>query len=342
MGLIAADRIVGICRVVNDGDVIFANLSRLADYGMTKFIVSDMKSSDDTRAEIERFAGRAGVSVFVIDDPGKDILGSKFFTAMAGFAASALDATWILPFDADDFLWLAPEVQLDFANLEVDFILLPWLQMHPASFEGTTIVARLARPHLDEVTRLSVAPGKVLVRWQEDLVIERGHHWVHSKSGRILKGLRGEDIGLTMAHVPIRSRARFIGKIKGGAAAERLAGPAARGTHHSALGQTLEAAGAGFLDSLVDAMWRRDRAAFLALCASRALDPQQFGYLSDLVLRDSGGFLPPGGAATWQPADSAQRILAFRRKDRDTKHRIDVTTRLQVALLRLKGYARAS
>ncbi len=341
MGFIAADRIVGICRVVNDGDVIFANLSRLADYGMTKFIVSDLKSSDETRAEIERFAGRPGIRVFIIDDPGKDILGSKFFTGMASFAAGAFDATWILPFDADDFLWLAPEVQLDFANLGVDFILLPWLQMHPASFEDTTIVARLARPQLDEVTRLSVAPGKVLVRWQEDLVIERGHHWVHSKNGRVLKGLRGEDIGLTMAHVPIRSPARFIGKIKGGAAAERLA-PGVRGTHHSALGQTLEQAGAGFLESLVDAMWRRDRGTFLALCASRALDPHQFGYLSDLALRDSGRFLPPDGASTWQPADSARRILAFRRKDRDTKHRIDVATRLQVALLRLKGYARAS
>jgi len=342
MGFSAADRIVGICRVVNDGDVIFANLTRLADYGMTKFIVSDMKSNDETRAEIDRFATRAGVSVFVIDDPGKDFLGSKFFTAMAGFAAGAFDATWILPFDADDFLWLDPQVRLDFASLDVDFILLPWLQMHPASFEGTTILERLARPRLDEVVRLSVAPGKVLVRWQEDLVIERGHHWVHSKSGRILKGLRGEDIGLTMAHVPIRSRARFIGKIKGGAAAERLAGPGLRTTHHSALGQTLEDAGPAFLESLVEAMWQRDRAAFLALCASRGLDPQQFGYLSDLVLRDSGRFLPPDGAATWQPAASARRILAFRRKDRDTKHRVDVATRLQVALLRLKGYARAS
>jgi hypothetical protein len=341
MILNGTERVVGICRVINDDDVIFTNLNRLADYGISKFIVSDMQSGDNTRAEIKRFAQRRGLTVFIIDDPGREILGSKVFTGLAAFAASALDVTWILPIDADDFLWVAPNVSIDLAALDVDFVLMPWLQVHPASLDGTTITDLLGRDRLDNVVRLAVSPGKVMVRWRDDVVIERGHHWVHSKSGRVLTGLRGEDIGMTMAHIPIRSTERFVGKIRTGAAAEKAATGRAHATHHSTLGQTLEREGAAYLESLLDAMWRRDRSDFLKLCASRGLDPRQFGYVSDLVLCDSGEFMPPGGGR-WQVTELAQRIFAFRRKDRDTKHRVDVATRLQVALLRMKGYARAS
>jgi hypothetical protein len=342
MSLIGAEHVVGICRIINDGDVIFANLNRLASLGISKFIISDMQSSDNTRAEIERFAKRQAVKVFIIDDPDREVLGSKMFTGLAAFAATALGSTWILPFDADDFLWIAPSASINLNELDVDFILLPWLQLHPASLDNTSIEALLGGDRLASVVRPNASPGKIMVRWRDDMVIERGQHWAHSKSGRVLIGVRGEDIGATMVHIPIRSSERFIGKVTTGARAEKVATGLTHVTHHSALGQTLEREGRPFLESLIDAMWRRDKKSFLDLCHSRKLDPKQYGYLSDLALLESIEFLPPADRGKWLGVDTAQRILAFRRKDRDTKHRVDVTTRLRVALLRMRGYSRAS
>jgi hypothetical protein len=341
--ILPSEQIVGICRVLNDGDIIFSNLSHLAGYGVRKFIVSDMQSRDNTRAEIERFASLTpDATVFIVDDPGYNILGSKVFTGLSAFAASALDATWIIPFDADDFLWLAPDVRLDLRAADIDYILLPWLQVHPAGFETASIAGFLDRGQLEPVVKLAVSPGKMIFRWRDDLVIERGHHWLHSKNARVLRGVRGEDIGAAMAHFPIRSRQQFLRKIQSGAAAEIRAKGTVHVTHHSALGTTLDREGEAFVTALIDAMWRRDRAVFETLCAERSVDARQFGYLSDLVLRDSFDFRPPVNAHNWRSLDGAQKILAFRRKDRETKHKVDLSTRLHVAFLRMRGYERSS
>jgi hypothetical protein len=341
-GIRPSDRVVGICRVLNDGDVIFSNLAHLASYGIRKFIVSDMQSRDNTRAEIQRFAQlNKEVTVFIVDDPGVEILGSKYFTGLAAFAALSLDAAWIIPFDADDFLWLAANVTLDLGAADIDYILLPWLQVHPAGFDRTPIAELLSGNELPTVVKLAVSPGKMLFRWREDLVIERGHHWLHSKKSRVLRGVRGDDIGAAMVHFPIRSREQFLRKIQSGAAAEKRSRGTVHGTHHSALGSTLDNEGEAFVAALIDAMWRRDRVGFEALCAERAVDASQFGYLSDLVLQDEYEFRLPDGCANWHSIAAAQKTLAFRRKDRETKHRVDLTTRLRIALLRMRGYKRA-
>jgi Glycosyl transferase family 2 len=338
-----SERVVGICRVLNDGDIIFANLTQLAKYGISKFIVSDMQSQDGTRAEIQRFAAlNPDLTVFVVDDPGVNILGSKFFTGLSAFAAISLNATWIIPFDADDFLWLAPNVTLDLSAADIDYILLPWLQVHPSGFETTPIAEVLDGDRPPTVIKLAISPGKMIFRWSEDLVIERGHHWLHSNKSRVLRGVKGEEIGAAMLHFPIRSRDQFLRKIQSGAAAEKRSRGTVHSTHHSALGATLDRQGEAFIASLVDAMWRRDRIGFAALCAERSVDPSQFGYLSDLVLRDRYDFRPPVDSPNWRSLAGAQKTLAFRRKDRETKHKIDLATRLRVALLRMRGYVRVT
>jgi hypothetical protein len=341
--ILPPDYVVGVGRIYNDADVIFANLSRLAAYGVRKFILSDMQSDDSSRAEIERFAkAHSDLTVFIIDDPGREILVSKVVTGLAALAAKALDALWIIPFDPDDFLWLAPGVTLDLADTDIDFIRLPWFQVHGKHIEGTTVQQWLARDQLDEVVRLTVSPGKMMFKWRDDLVIERGHHWIHSKTGRILKGVNGDDIGAAMAHIPIRSPSQLLSKLRLQAAAENVV---VRGevhkTHYTTIAAMLEQDGTSALDELIDAVWRRDQNAFQALCKERLINPRQFGYLSDLVLRESLTFHPPNGTG-WQSLDKAPRIFTYRRKDSVKKQRIALYTRLQAALLRMRGYSRAS
>jgi hypothetical protein len=341
-GILSSDRIVGVCRILNDGDVIFANLSRLADYGIRKFILSDMQSSDNSRAEIQRFAQtRKDATVFIIDDPGRDILGSKIATGLAALAASALDAVWVLPFDPDDFFWIAPGARIDLDEANVDYIRLPWLQVHPQSLDGTTIVQWLGRDRLEQVVKLTVAPGKVLVKWRDDLVIERGHHWLHSKLNRVLKSVRGDDIGAAMVHIPMRSREQILEKIQLQVAAEKIVRGEFQKTTYSTIAAMTERDGTNCLVALIDAMWRKDQAKFLALCQHHSLDPKQFGYMSDLILRDGYSFEPPDGR-NWQPIETAPKFSNYRRKDAVRQQKVPVSTRLHAALLRIRGYRRAS
>jgi hypothetical protein len=341
-GILPPNGIVGICRIYNDGDVIFANLSRLADYGIRKFILSDMRSTDNSRAEIERFIKTyKNSTVFVIDDPGREILGSKIATGLSAFAASALDAIWILPFDPDDFLWISPQITVDLTEGDIDYIRLPWLQVHPKCLEGGTIKEWLDREHLDHVVKLNVSPGKVIVRWRADLVIERGHHWLHSKSGRVLKGIRGDDIGAAMTHIPMRSPQQLLEKMKLQAEAEKIV----RGEFHKTLYSTIAVMLArnqtDWLVALIEAIWRRDQLGFGALCAEQSIDPQQFGYLADLVFNDPFNFRPPDGA-NWLAINKAPRMFTYRRKDSAKPQRVGMATRMHAAMLRMQGYVRAS
>jgi hypothetical protein len=337
-GLSPSNRVAGVCRVINDGDIIFANLSQLAKYGVRKFVVSDMRSHDNTRAEVERFASaNPDATVFIVDDPGYNILGSKIFTGLSAFAAHALEVSWIVPFDADDILWLAPNVTLDLEGADIDYVLLPWLQVHPAAFAAKGIADYLNRDHLGSVVELAVSPGKMMFRWAADLVIERGHHWLHSTNGRVLRGVRGAEVGAAMAHFPIRTAEQFLAKISSGAAAEKRAQGSAHATHHSALGTILQKDGEQAISRLIDAMWRKDQISFQTLCAQQSVDPRQLSYLSDLVMRDGFDFRGSREGTSCRSLSDARKILSYRRKDNSAKLRVDVSTRLHVALLRALG-----
>jgi hypothetical protein len=341
-GIFPPGRVVGICRIVNDGDVIFTNLMRLAATGITKFVISDLRSTDNTGEEIRRFrAERPDVIVYVVDDPGHHILASKVLTGLAALAARVLDTDWVVPFDADDFVWLAPGVGLPLDQVDVDFIMLPWLQLHPSALEGRTIQKVLDDDRLADVY-YSGGPGKVILKWKDDLIIERGQHWLHSTTGRVLTGVRGDEIGAAMVHVPIRSQEQFTRKIRLVGAVEKAARDRLNLTHHSSLGTILAAdSGQEDLNALLDAMWSRDQTSFVRLCKTLALEPNSLAYLSTLAFGEPCDFKPEGSNRQWASISTAQKIVAFRRKDRDTKHKVDVLTRLQVALMRMRGYARA-
>src|SRR5215208_5621461 len=92
-------------KVRDEGDILEENLRFHHALGVDHFVVTDNGSTDET-PEILRRYGDAGL-VHVISEPGTDYraAGAGWLTQMARFAATELDADWVIHTDADEFWW---------------------------------------------------------------------------------------------------------------------------------------------------------------------------------------------------------------------------------------------
>jgi len=92
-------RIVATLLVKNESDIIEATIKHHINAGVSKFIVTDNGSTDNTRSIVEKFPE----VVEIIDEPGDDHNQSKWVTHMARLACK-LNPDWIIHLDADE-LW---------------------------------------------------------------------------------------------------------------------------------------------------------------------------------------------------------------------------------------------
>jgi Glycosyl transferase family 2 len=204
--MLSASDIAAVSLVRDEASIIRLSLDHLYDLGIRRYVLMDHGSTDGTRSEIEHFRSqRHDAVVMLIDDPSPVYAQSAKITAMASLAHHALGSSWILPFDADEFLWW-PAFQAGPLELpDIDYIRLPWVHFHPADIlpedYGELHRTQKSQSGVESPTRL----GKVLIKWRDDLVIMSGHHGLRSLNRSILRSVQGGDVGIGSAHFPIRT-----------------------------------------------------------------------------------------------------------------------------------------
>ena len=100
--------IVGICMVKNEQDVIDTVLRHLLAEGVDHLIVADNLSTDNT-PHILNDLEACGAPITVIQDPVLAYVQDSKMSRLARRAYEA-DATWVLPFDADE-IWYGVDPQ---------------------------------------------------------------------------------------------------------------------------------------------------------------------------------------------------------------------------------------
>ncbi len=92
-------------KVRDEGDILEANLRFHHALGVDHFVITDNGSTDETPEILRRYVD-AGLA-HVIDEPHADLRqgGADWLTYMARFAATELEADWVIHTDADEFWW---------------------------------------------------------------------------------------------------------------------------------------------------------------------------------------------------------------------------------------------
>lgn len=211
-------QIAAIMVVRNEASIIADAVGHLL-HGLRvdRLLVADNGSGDDTRAILRRIAAqdrRLGVT----DAPG-DFLQGEMMTAMLE-EARAEGADWVLPSDADEFLWLRGTTLQELCArsagaghlLEVrNFAQLRRIrQDRPGSIETMVFSAhpRGSAMEAEALVRAGTIPflwsrytPKILLRAQPGLAIHRGSHGADGLDGPLLPLPQAEIL-----HAPIRAR----------------------------------------------------------------------------------------------------------------------------------------
>lgn len=239
------ERVWAVGMMRDEEDVAYDVVSHLAAEGVDGIIVADNRSTDATRAMLDKAAADAPCPVLVLDDPEVGYFQSRKMTNLAGCAANR-GAGWIVPFDADE-IWYAHSDRLADA-------------LRGLEPEVTTVEARLFNHFataLDtddpspfrSMTYRQDHPGplaKVAFRWQYGAVIGQGNHSVTLPTeGRHVTG----DVELR--HFPYRSVEHFRQKATNGLEAYRATDlPVSEGAHWRQYGEILERLGPDALDEV--------------------------------------------------------------------------------------------
>lgn len=239
--------VVGICMVKDEEDIIGFTLPRMARQ-LDHVIIADNMSSDETPLIIEHWANQLGNISWTVDwDPA--YVQAEKMTKLAELAREKFDASWIVPFDAD-------EVWYSFGNdLKDHFIDVPeWSVEFATLFDHVVTVADDSTDE-DPIKRISwkrriPAPlPKVAFRPLPGFQIEMGNHGVR------FPGVVGtlEDSGIVIHHYPYRSVEQMARKARNGAEAYRAAGdrvPSGAGQHWRDYGRFLDEKGISAIDEI--------------------------------------------------------------------------------------------
>ncbi len=225
--------VVGIAMVRDEADIVGITVGNMVEQ-CDHVIVADNRSSDDTRAILDE------MPVTVIDDPVVGYYQAEKMTALAQRARSAFGATWVVPFDADEWWW-SPEGRIaDVLEATVDSGF--WI----AEADLYDHVATADDPADDNpVTRIGWrrnkkgALPKIAARPHTDLEIHMGNHGAsYDEPVASVGGL------LEVRHFPYRSPEQFVTKARNGAEAYAASDlPEHFGNHWRDYGRLLDAHG---------------------------------------------------------------------------------------------------
>lgn len=202
---------VGICMARDEAEIIGYTVAHMLTQ-VDHVIVADNLSADKTA----KVAASAGAWVLEDNDPA--YRQSEKMTHLASVAADSLHATWIVPFDADEF-WYSPEGRLGTA---LDSLAPQWLTATATLYDHVPTAVDGTDPHpARRITWRRDYPGalpKVACRWRDDLVINMGNH-----SATYQGGTTTYPNLVELRHFQYRSAEHMIRKVRNGVAALRAA-----------------------------------------------------------------------------------------------------------------------
>lgn len=206
---------VGVVR--DEADVIEQSVQHLLRQGVDHVLVADNLSTDGT-TQVLRQLSRSDTRVHVAID-GHPIHHQSEKVTWLAHTAWRHGAEWIVPFDADEFIFARGGSVGDFLRgLELDVVHARWHHMvptHPATrVDGSTEFILDSTPAF---------PGKVAARSHPLLEVIPGNHGV-SRVGRVGRGL-------FVAHALYRSPEQVARKFRGGMAAALAGHGTMPGTH---------------------------------------------------------------------------------------------------------------
>lgn len=222
--------VVAVSMVKDEADIVAATVAHMCDQ-VDAVIVVDNCSTDGTRDLLD------GLPVTVVDDPDPAYYQSRKMTALAEMARVEFDATWVVPFDADEW-WYSPHGRI--ADV---------LEQHSSHVATAALydhVATGADPDVDDPVkrtgwrRRTPAPlPKVAARCAPDLVIAQGNHdAIYDTPTDRIDGL------LVVRHFPYRSPEQMARKARNGAEAYAATDlPEDAGAHWRAYHQLMVAHG---------------------------------------------------------------------------------------------------
>jgi hypothetical protein len=209
------DEVWAVGVVHNEVDVILLCIGHLLDQGVDHVLVLDHRSSDGTRERLaELSSDDARVHLGYDDGPGhyqKEKVG-----LLARHAARA-GASWVVPFDADEF-WFARGRSLAeyLRRQETGIVAAETTNMVPVTAFGRDVEVVAGPP--------GASPDKVAFRAHRLVLLASGNH-AAARVGGIVDGLH-------IAHLPYRSPAQLLAKFaEGTRALDASSAPAFEGWH---------------------------------------------------------------------------------------------------------------
>lgn len=198
--------VVGISMVRDEADIIAATVEHMCSQ-LDAVIVADNMSTDDTRSILE------GLPVTIVDDDEPGYYQADKMTRLAHMARTELGATWVVPFDADEW-WISPHGRIADV-LEANPT---WPVLEAALFDhvptGADPVDGDPVDMIQWRRREPIPLPKVACQTGEDLQIWQGNHGAtYSAPHTQLAG------SLEVRHFPYRSPEQFARKAINGAAA---------------------------------------------------------------------------------------------------------------------------
>ncbi len=222
--------VVGIARVKDEADIIGATVAHMLTQ-VEHVIVEDNGSTDGTLDTLY------GLDVEVLHDPTIGYYQSAAMSRLARIASREHDATWVVPFDADE-CWYSPHGRI--ADV---------LAEHPTAAIATAAlydhVATAADPdERDPLKRIGwrrrepTPLPKVACRPALPATIHQGNHGADYGAAGTVDGL------LVVRHFPYRSAEQFVSKVRNGAAAYAATDlPEDAGKHWRDYGRLLDSGG---------------------------------------------------------------------------------------------------
>jgi hypothetical protein len=206
-------KLVAISRVKNEADIIEPFIRHHA-HTFDVHVVLDDGSSDGTWEMLQELE-REGLSLVLIRQPSVGYRQRQYMTGLMRLAAGRLDADWVVPLDADEFLETSGGINLAelLRDREPRVFTIPWNNFvwSPEQDEH-----RQPNPVLRMRLRMPASPAphnKVLIptRWPlEQLELTQGSHAVlHNGQPLPADALDG----VRLCHFPVRTKSQFAGKI---------------------------------------------------------------------------------------------------------------------------------